>query len=240
MLPAVLTHRKWLARGAGWRPFFEVAGPLGGIVDLLWVRFSRASLSGRPGADTPLDLTSIRALQALSAGVPSDGLSAYTGVSTGHLAQTVLPRLLEAGWVERDGRAWVCPRPYRSPVTGVVAVELKRDDWRTALKQAARHRSAVDQSWVILDARRTKAAASAEAPFAHAGVGLAALSLCDAADAPSSQLRVVHPPSGFGNGPSSAGRAFFGEQCLAMWQRGSRSGPDRQVFGRSLAPGYLE
>lgn len=234
MLPAVLGHRKSLVAGAGWHPFFEVAGPLGGIVDLLWVRFSRAVLSSRTEAQTALDLTSIRALEALTAGVPGDSLATYTGVSSGHLSQNVLPKLLEAGWVARDARSWVCLRPYRSPATAVVAVELKRDDWRTALKQAARHRAAADESWVVLDARRVNAAASAVQPFAHAGVGLAALSLCEAAAAErSSQLRIIHTPSGLGNSPNSAGRAFFGEQCLAMWQLGSRSGPERKVFGRS-------
>jgi hypothetical protein len=238
MLPSVLAHRRSLAPGTGWRPFYEVPGPLGGIVDLIWVRFSRAALAGRPitETDTVLDLTSIRALLALNSDVSIDSLAAYTGVGSGHLIQNVLPRLVDAGWVERAGRSWFCSRPYRSPVTAAVAVELKRGDWRTALKQAARHRLAADNSWVVLDARRAKSAASAgAAPFVHAGVGLATLSQCRATDARSSQLSVIHcPSSGHGRDLNVAGRAFFGEQCLRMWLQGNKSGPERHVFGRLL------
>ncbi len=234
MLPGVLAHRDVLAPGSNWRPFYEVPGPRGGIVDLVWVRFSRAALADRPATAGGLDITSIRTLQALGAGVPSSHLPAYAGVSRGHLSRSVLPRLRDAGWVERAGRTWVSARPYRPVVTAVVTVELKRDDWKTALKQAARHRAAADASWVVLDAQRSGAATAAAASFAHAGVGLAGLALrCTACIGATPQLEVIHPAD-VNRAVDLAGRAFFGEQCVQMSLQGTRSGPHRQVFGRFL------
>ena len=234
MLPGVIAHRNVLAPGTTWRAFYEVPGPRGGIVDLVWVRFSRAALANRPATAGALDMTAIRTLQALGAGVPSAHLSAYAGVSRGHLTRAVFPRLHEAGWVERVGRSWVGARHYRSVVTAVVTAELKRDDWRTALKQAARHRTAADASWVVLDAQRAGAATSARPSFAHAGVGLAGLALrCNACIGASPQLEVIHP-AGTNSSIDVAGRAFFGEQCLQLALQGTTSGPERPVFGRFL------
>lgn len=235
MLPAVLTHQGLLAPGTTWRTFYEVAGPRGGIVDVIWVRFSRAALASRPpAASAALDLTSIRALQALSAGVSGAELAACIGVSRGHLSQSVLRRLSETGWLERAGRTWVLTGPYRPTVTAVVTAELKRGDWRTALKQAGRHRAAVDASWVVMDATRSGPARAAAAPFAHAGVGLAQLAMgCRACAGGDHRLDIVHRPH-LNSSMDFAGRAFFGEQCLQLLLQGKRTGPARQVFGRLL------
>jgi hypothetical protein len=232
MLPRVLRHREQFAAGSNWRPFFEVPGPRGGIVDLVWVRFSRAALADRPRQAVPLDMTAILALQAMSGGAPTGELVKYTGVSRGHLTRRVLPRLAEAGWVQREGRSWVLRLKFRPVVTGVVTVELKRDDWRTALKQAARHRAASDASWVVLDAQRSTPAVAAAASFDHAGVGLAGLALrCGSCIGEQPQLEVIHAPDR-NQFVDMAGRAFFGEQCLALMSQGTRSGPERPVFGR--------
>jgi hypothetical protein len=232
MLPGVLQYREQLVAGTNWRPFFEVPGPRGGIVDLVWVRFSRAALADRPRHDVPLDMTAILALQAMSGGVQTGELVRYTGVSRGHLTRRVLPRLGEAGWIQREGRSWIPSRKFRPVVTGVVTVELKRDDWRTALKQAARHRAASDASWVVLDAQRSTPAVAASASFEHAGVGLAGLALrCGSCIGEHPQLEVIHAPDR-NQFVDMAGRAFFGEQCLALMFQGTRSGPERPVFGR--------
>lgn len=234
MLPDVLAHRDLLAPGSGWRAFFEVPGPRGGIVDLVWVRFSRAALADRPSRDVVLeDMTAIRVLQAINDGVPLGELAKYAGVSRGHLTRRVLPRLSEAKWIQREGREWVPARRFRPAVTGVITVELKRDDWRTALKQASRHYAASDASWVVLDAKRSNAALSAIASFTHASVGLCSLASQCGIDAESNRpLKVLH------SAPrnklvDTAGRAFFGEKCLALHLQGVQSGPERLVFGRS-------
>lgn len=233
MLPGVLQHRSTLAPGTGWRAFFEVPGPSGGIVDLVWVRFSQAALAKRSIRDDVIpDLTAIRVMHALGKGVPAAELSAYTGVSRGHLMRSAIPRLRAAEWIQQDGREWRPVRRFRPVVTHVITVELKRDNWRTALKQAARHRSASDASWVVLDARRSGAASAAELPFTHAGIGLCGLSLKSRNSAGSvSTLEILHPARK-NHSVDLAGRAFFGEHCLSLVRQGSQSGPERLVFGR--------
>ena len=126
MLPGVLAHRQLLARGSSWRAFFEIPGPHGGIVDVVWVRFSRDALSRATTAGA-LDMTSIRTLQAINSDVPADRLPGHAGVGQSRLTHSVLPRLREAGWIERVGRSWVSARRYRPAASAVVTVELKRD-----------------------------------------------------------------------------------------------------------------
>jgi hypothetical protein len=233
MLPEVLRHRDLLAPGAGWRAFFEVPGPRGGIVDLIWVRFSRTALADRSSMDDAVDdMTSIRVLQAIGSGVRIEELARHAGVSRGHLTRQVLPRLTEASWIERNGRDWAPIRRFRPVVTGVITVELKRNDWRSALKQAARHCAASDASWVILDARRSGAATSAAASFAHVGVGLGGLAAhCDNCMEQQRTLKIIHPAQQ-NRFIDPIGRAYFGEKCLALLRQGVQSGPERPVFGR--------
>lgn len=235
MLPEVLRHRDLLAPGTGWRAFFEVPGPRGGIVDLVWVRFSRTALANRPlGGGAVTDMTSIRALRAICNKVPGEKLASYTGVSRGHLTRKILPQLREAQWLQKDGDEWVPVRQYRPVVTSVVTVELKRHDWRTALKQASRHSAASDASWVVLDTKRSSAAISAAASFSHAGVGLCGLTTkCDNCRDEERKLSIFRHASQ-NKSVDVTDRAFFGEQCFALLRQGSYSGPERTIFGRNV------
>ncbi|MCW2900323.1 MAG: transcriptional regulator, BadM/Rrf2 family [Streptosporangiaceae bacterium] len=236
MLPAVMRNRRLLAPGDGWQSFSEVPGPNGGIVDLVWVRFARGSLAERDGGAPILDLTALRCVIAIGSGVASSDLPQHTGVSRAHLSRAVLPRLVGAGWIAREGASWVPVRRFRAAATRLVTVELKRDNWRGALRQAARHSTAADASWVVLDARRAAAARRATPAFRHASTGLAALALrCPACISDQPELEVLQPPT-YSAIKDRVAHAFLGEQCLELLNSGADSGPARPVFGRLLIP----
>lgn len=113
-------------------------------------------------------------------------------------------------------------------------MELKRDDWRGALAQAASHVAAVDASWVALDRESSCAAVKAAAAFAHAGVGLVLLSRWADGCEVGERLKVAVQTPNAWFGTDAAARAVLAERCLAMRMRGEASDPLSHVFGRDL------
>lgn len=237
MADAVLAGAELLTVGATSLPFLEVSGARG-VADVVFADFDTVAVTARRQAQAgPVpDLAALRCLLALAGGTPFDDLPIHAGVSRGHLVRAVLPRLADQGWLVRHGRSWEPRSSYRPVARSMVAVELKRDDWRGALRQASWHAESADLSWVVLDATRVLPALAAAEAFRHAGVGLASVaswpSGCTARH--TAGVTVHIPPGPRDLPPRADSRALLAEQCLSLWLAGRSSGPDRHVFGQWL------
>jgi hypothetical protein len=239
MAPAVMAGAATLGVTADAVPFREVSGARG-VADVVFAQFDPAATTARDPAQAAVaDLSSLRCLLALSAGAGADGLPDLVGVTRSHLVRSVLPRLATQGWVLRDARAgWQLARPYRPAAYDVVVVELKRTDWRGALRQASWYIDAADASWVVLDGLRVQPALAAEAAFRHAGVGLASVAAyppgCRRHGQPDVTVHLRPAPH---KPPRPDAHALLSENCLALWLQGQTAGPSRHVFGRLLEAG---
>lgn len=200
-----------------------------GTPDIVLLEFDADELERRDrlGLGPVLNYNAVAALLVLGAGPRSTAeLAQATRVTGAHLRRTILPELVEAGWVTRPDGLWQSPVPIRPLARWIVAVEAKRRDWRRAIGQAQRYRRFANRVVVVLDA-------SANLPSAHAAlaafgdIGLASV------DAKNGRLRpVVVPP--WQRATSERDRVLAGEHAYCMRGLGVSSGPVAPVFGRIL------
>jgi len=223
---------------------FEVASATG-VPDVIAVRWHTGELRRRQQLGLPpvLDVTRMRALTALSAGsLTSAALAAACGVSVSHVRRTVVPQLIDDGWVAgaraHSGRgpgALVRPLVRHRPLVGaVVTVEAKRSAWKQAFAQARRHRACSDAAYVALDAAWASVAVRFADEMSACGVGLLTV------DAASGRVRVVSRPAIRG-ATRDADRRLIAERAWGLQLAGARSGVVSPVFGRDLvaaAGGY--
>jgi hypothetical protein len=173
------------------------------------------------------DLTCVRALIGLTAGVVGlDALARRSGVSRAHLRRSVLPKLVEAGWVSDLGAPQL--RIEFEPVLNwVVTLEAKRSKWREAYTQARRHQRVADRAFVALDAACANPARSWSAEFAAQGLGLVTV------DAQTHTATVERRPR---RGPklNVDARHLLGERVVEMTHDGATVGKTFPVFGKVL------
>lgn len=171
----------------------------------------------------PVDVRVMLALQTSPAlPMSTQGVSASVRVSTDHLRRTILPRLVAGGHVERAGVGWRGAYAFQSLARSVVTVEAKIRNWRGGLAQATRHTAVADQAWLVLDARRGRAAAAHADWFSTYDVGLATLST----DGELSTL--VRPNVNRSRQPH---RELLIERAVRLHLAGAISGPLPRVFG---------
>lgn len=213
--------------------------------DVVVVQFSAVAHSARRGAVVEhSDLASWCAMtDRAGAGLmmaSARDLAAHVGISPGHLARVVLPRLRERGVVAQAGRGrWELAEPHESPVSRLVTVELKTRDRFGALHQAVAHGQGVDRAWVVLDAARVRPEGAARAAvreaYASRGIGLGTLARGRGT------VKVLIPParggaSSFSEYTGRVARAVLAERVFALHLAGTDTGPTWPVFVRSLAP----
>jgi hypothetical protein len=148
-----------------------------GVVDLLAVDFDDDVLSRRVRAGLgPIEFPlRIEVLSHLRADRFSslDRLARLVGSNPPALARSTLRPLADLGAIElertraRATGAWI---PVAKRLT---AVELKLSKWRSAARQADNAAWAADRSWVVLDARKARAALRNHDYFVEFGIGLA-------------------------------------------------------------------
>jgi hypothetical protein len=229
----------------GWETFFEVQ-TMHGVVDILFVVPSARALARRvaaelPAVTDPAQVASLLALTEVGAVTDSrhtgsrvEEFASWVPVSRGHLQRHVLPALTETGWVVAGGDGtWPIRRRYEIPLERIVAVEVKRGEWRRALSQATPHTDFADATFVALDAARTPSLARVTSAFAHAGVGLVTV-----ADIPGDDATVLsHVAVRLRPGRRRRRglvRAVVAERVIALRDVGVWSGPVGHVFGRQV------
>jgi len=212
---------------------FEVPAA-GGVPDLIRVAFDPAVVRRRVelGLTPVVDHTAMRVLTAVSAGPRPLGVVAMqAAISTAHLRRTVVPALVDAGWLAplnaRGDQTDVCPTfRHRSVVRSVVTVEVKRRDWRGAIRQARRHTSCADRAYIAIDAATPGQLLQVAAPLSQAGIGVITV------DADSSTASVVTcPAAGF---PRPDEYRLIGERAWSLVLAGTDTWATFEVFGRDL------
>jgi hypothetical protein len=248
MLVPLAVCRAQLAEGEReWETFFEVQ-TTHGVVDILYVAPDLNVLNDRAqnGVRPVEEVAGVATLLALTAeghvryrdlsqaderylGASSRDLASRVPVTHSHLRRHVLPQLVEAGWATREGRdRWLATMSYAIPMRRIVAVEVKRGEWRRALTQAAPHTAFADSTFVALDAARLPDLQVAAPAFTFAGVGLAAVAAHDGHDSVQVLLAAGKDRS------TRLPRAVVAERVAALRAAGLRSGPVTHVFGRVL------
>jgi hypothetical protein len=212
---------------------FEVPAA-GGVPDLIRVAFDPAVVRRRAqlGLVPVVDQTAMRVLTAVSSGPrPLAVVAMQAAISTAHLRRTVVPALVEAGWLAplkaRGDQADVCPTlRHRSLVRSVVTVEVKRRDWRGAIRQARRHTSCADRAYIAIDAATSGQLLRVAAPLSQAGIGVITV------DSDSSTAFVVtRPAAGF---PRPDEHRLIGERAWSLVLAGTDTWATFDVFGRDL------
>ena len=148
-----------------------------GVVDLLAVDFDdevllRRVRAGLGPVELPLRievLSHLRADRFLSL----ERLSRRVGSNPRALTRSTLGPLAEMGAIKLEAKRARATGVWIPVAKRLTAVELKLSKWRDAARQADNAAWAVDRSWVVLDARRARAAASNRDYFAELGIGLA-------------------------------------------------------------------
>jgi hypothetical protein len=241
MLAPLVGHaQRVLGFGFSLREYFEVQ-TTHGVVDLLFVEADESVLAVRSALNLPpiVDATSVATLMALTqlgawegadhAGAVMSELFPRVPVSGRHLHGRILPALADAGWaLPTSSGGWLARKPYRLPVSRIVAVEAKRSEWRRALAQAARHTDFADATYVALDAANVTGLDRLGPAFRFAGVGLLTVSSIN-------EGQVERRLKAGRRRPRGLARAVVGERVAALRATGARSGVVGHVFGRFLA-----
>ncbi|WP_404851053.1 hypothetical protein [Dietzia kunjamensis] len=207
-----------------------------GVPDIVFVDIDESVVRDRGDKPALTELIDIRIMMIMSREDrfnsrrwwSSAELSEALSVTKSHLRQTVLPRMVTGGHLERrDGEKekWRASYRFRSLARYVATVEAKLRDWRRGLAQASRHASVADAAWLALDAKFTKSAIENPMWFSTYGVGLAAVSSTGHVDS------LISPSGAIIRG---AERELLVERALALHWSGHVSGEVRQVFGRHL------
>lgn len=238
MLEPLLAGIPSVMRGGIGEPFFEVQTQRG-VVDLLYARVNKPIVRWRSGLQLPaltevsavavmLALTELGAVEGEDQPAQVSDIAPRSSVSSGHLRRSVLPKLVESGWIRADGRSWIACHAYQTPVSTMTAVEIKRSDWRRALSQAIAHREFAD-TYVALDRGRLARPASAAQAFEYTGVGLFTV---DADSALSTHVERIIPARRIRR--HVLPRAVVAERVVSLIEAGRRSGDIPPVFGRDL------
>jgi hypothetical protein len=240
MLAVIDAKRATLIRKPEIEAYFEVQTTRG-VVDVVLAEFDEQAFQDRKGRGLiPLiGLTEASVVHALAMRritlTNSHVLANHVGVSAAHLRRAVLPNLRNAGWLRQAGTdEWSLAFPYVSPLKRIIAIEVKRTDWRRALVQAASHVEFADVTYVALDGARGPDTSVFEDAFVRAGVGLIHVTATrrTIADPLDANLRKVIAPSR--GRRRSIARTVVAERVTALRQSGSRSGELNHVFGRRL------
>lgn len=211
--------------------FYEVAAATG-VPDMLVVRFDDQAVGQRQRAGCGA-IVGASAASAMSTLLEqphtSEDLARAVGVSLGHLRGAVLPALADSGAVVRHGDLWTAAAEVRPLVQWIVAVEAKRRDWRSALKQSRRYSRFANLSFMALDAGSAAVALRHAADIASMGVGVVTV------EALTGNVRVCRRPRW--RAAQVRWEAFLvGERLWALASEGRRSGPRFDVFGRTPDP----
>lgn len=238
MVPALVAAADGLVRNRGPEPvrvLTEVASAVG-VPDLVAIRFDESATIERldAGLLPVVDLTQVRSLVAAAGGARSVVQLAHAaGVTPSYMRRSVLPALMEIGWLEspmgRGQRADVVPRhSIRSIAFDLITVEAKKSAWQRAVNQAMRHASSSDNSYIALDATRAAPAIEQRAAIRRLGVGLLTV------DPETYKVKLVTRAP---NRPSDpAMRMLLAERAWQLALAGKSAGPTFPVFGRDLAP----
>jgi hypothetical protein len=148
-----------------------------GIVDLLAIEFCldgialRDALSLEPIC-SPLR---IRVLDLLSSNRIKrvETLAKQIGSPEASLRRSTLEPLAEIGLLELSGKKIQSTGLWTPLGETIIAIELKLDKWRSALRQADNFSLSADHSWVVLDQERSQSAQQSREAFKTTGVGLA-------------------------------------------------------------------
>ena len=203
-----------------------------GVPDLTAIRFDWDAVNARTRAGIrPLTTDAeVRVVLALgSKSLTSAELADRSGYSADYVRRTVLPLLLDSGWVihgdkgqliRAAGAVWVSKR--------IVTVEAKLRDWSRALAQARRQRLSADAAFIALQMPAPKSITESLDRIAEGGIGVIGV------DPDSHRARVLARPKAFPKTRSLLGRMLIAERCLDMWMRGEHAGQVYPVFGWTL------
>jgi hypothetical protein len=205
-----------------------------GVPDVVAVRFDERVTSERLAAGLgPIgDLTQVRALVAASDGGRTVAqLADAAQVTRAYLRGSVLPALVDAGWLEptagRGSAGVVAPRhPMRPVATDLVTIEAKKAAWQRAVNQAMRHAPSADACYIALDAARATPAIAQRAAIRRLGVGLLTV------DPVTCRVTVVARPRRRPHDPAM--RMLLAERAWQLVLAGRTTGPTFPVFGRDL------
>ncbi|MFJ1766502.1 hypothetical protein ACIOD2_39665 [Amycolatopsis sp. NPDC088138] len=224
-----------LSRVAQWSTYFEVPVSTCGIADILFVEVSPGVAEKRlAGGRSPiLDLNELRCfiiLQRVRIGFTAEEIAQRVGLSAVGLRRGPLKRLLSRGHVATDkvGRftpAW----RYVNPVRKIIAVEVKRTDWRGAMAQAKNYLSFADRSYIAMEPSAAMHAVNQSTWVDNLGIGVASV------DATTRQVSVLRRGDRPSVGASRVHRYLAAEYILNLISSDATSGPISHVFGSNLS-----
>jgi hypothetical protein len=172
--PAIAATASWWGRGAPDFVAREIVGPLA-IADVVGVQFDHAALRDRrsAGLQATDDLLVLRVLLACRGRArTASGLAAELDLSESGIRRAVRDGRELGVLVEAGGRRHRTHDAWRPAGKRLVAVELKRTDWRRAAQQAWAYQEWANASWLVLGQRPPL---SAVQTLIHSGIGLAYL-----------------------------------------------------------------
>jgi hypothetical protein len=161
------------------------------IPDLVLARVDVDAISERLSAELerPLTRTELLAVQFAKPDRPaSSNLLARRMMVTERHAKRLLRRLAADGFLSATASGSFRRNPaLRRIITRLVTFELKREDWRGALVQAATHRQFAHVAYVVCDQRFCRRFATNASSYRGSGVGVLSL------DGETRQLRSIVP-----------------------------------------------
>lgn len=204
-----------------------------GVPDLSVVRFNPEVVAARieTGVRCLTTHVEVRVVLALRRATMDLGqLAERLNLSRDYLRRSVLPMLVQLGWLETCAGGAIRLRPTARPAgVRVVTVEAKLKDWRRAFAQARHQQLSADAAYIALDAAHSRAPLGELQGIAERGIGVVIV------DAETGEHTVAARPRPIYQRSSTAiGRMLVSERCLAMSLRGERAGQVAPVFGWSL------
>lgn len=253
LAPLVAHQRRFIRRTADTQPlepFFEVQ-TLRGVADVIFAELDETILLGRKqlGVTSQVDISRVAVLHAYAsatrrakrfiASLGIHDISNAVGVSVAHLRRDVLPALSAAGWLQRTGRdAWTLAHPYVIPAKRLVAVEVKRSNWRRALSQASSHVDFADSTYVALDTIHIPQNTHWKSAFEYAGVGFIGIQATIATKTVPTSATVRRIISALPRRPRGLARAVVAERIANLAQEGASSGDLTHVFGQQISTAW--
>jgi hypothetical protein len=195
----------WTGRAA---PDFiarEIVGPLA-IADLVAVHFDHGALRDRraAGIRNTDDFLTLRVLVACRRTARTVAeLAAMLGFSESGIRRAVRRGYDIGALLAGEGRRHQTHEAWRAAARRLVAVELKRTDWRRAAQQAWAYQGWANTSWLVLGRRPTLTAVES---LSVTGIGVAYLGEDDRLH------RVLRPTSR--RRPTGLAGVWAGEQAL--------------------------
>jgi hypothetical protein len=211
--------------------FVEVPAAFG-VPDVSAVRFDWDVVQRRVAAGV-LPLISEPAVRAVFAlrrrALLPKVLAEAIGLSRDHARRTVIPLLVDRGWVTYDGDVVQLKPAARPAEIRVVTVEAKLRDWHGALGQARRQLYSADSAYIALDVRAAGRLQEDLPSISRQGIGVIAV------DPSTSTMRVMSRPSVRPDARrTTLGRTLIAERGLELLSRGEHAGAVHPVFGWTL------